>query len=160
VLPACKAIQVYNLPCWVSYLVYSLVMSIHQTVSPVATRWLLNYRAYTETSLGLGASYYKLLWRIFSFNQRGGTLRTAATYWPIVSAPDDRWWWLWRNWWNEDWQGKPKYSEKTCPNVTLSTTNPTCLDPGLNPGRRGGKPATNHLNYGAAVTYLAYLTNK
>jgi hypothetical protein len=20
-------------------------------------------------------------------------------------APDDRWWWLWRNWWNEDWQG-------------------------------------------------------
>jgi hypothetical protein len=24
-------------------------------------------------------------------------------YWPIVPAPDDRWWWLWRNWWNEDW---------------------------------------------------------
>jgi hypothetical protein len=36
-------------------------------------------------------------------------------YWPIVPAPDDRWWWLWRNWWNIDWQGKPKYSEKTCP---------------------------------------------
>jgi hypothetical protein len=31
-----------------------------------------------------------------------------------------------RNWWNEDWQGKPKYSEKTCPNATLFTTNPTC----------------------------------
>jgi hypothetical protein len=30
----------------------------------------------------------------------------------------------WRIWWNE-WQGKPKYSEKTCPNATLSTTNPT-----------------------------------
>jgi hypothetical protein len=27
-------------------------------------------------------------------------------------------------WWNEDWQGKPKYSEKTCPSATLSTTNP------------------------------------
>jgi hypothetical protein len=27
--------------------------------------------------------------------------------------------------WNEDWQGKPKYSEKTCPGATLSTTNPT-----------------------------------
>jgi hypothetical protein len=27
------------------------------------------------------------------------------------------------NWWNEDWQGKPKYSEKTCPSATLSTTN-------------------------------------
>jgi hypothetical protein len=28
--------------------------------------------------------------------------------------------------------------------------NPTCPDPGLNPGRRGGKPATNRLSYGAA----------
>jgi hypothetical protein len=41
------------------------------------------------------------------------------------TAPDDRWGWLWSNWWNEDWQGKPKYSEKTCPSATLSTTNPT-----------------------------------
>jgi hypothetical protein len=39
-------------------------------------------------------------------------------YWPIVPAPDERWW-LWRNWWNEDWQGKPKFSEKTCPSVTF-----------------------------------------
>jgi cellulose synthase/poly-beta-1,6-N-acetylglucosamine synthase-like glycosyltransferase len=28
------------------------------------------------------------------------------------------------HWWNEDWQGKPKYSEKTYPSATLST-NPT-----------------------------------
>jgi hypothetical protein len=55
---------------------------------------------------------------------------------------------------NEDWQGKPKYSEKTCPSATLSTTNPTWLDPGLNPGRRGGKPATNRLSYGAAITHI------
>jgi hypothetical protein len=68
-----------------------------------------------------------------------------------VLAPDDRWWWLWGNWWNEDWQGKTKYSKKTCPIVTFSTTNPTWLDPGLNPGRRGGKPATNRLSYGAAL---------
>jgi hypothetical protein len=26
--------------------------------------------------------------------------------------------------------------------------NPTWRDPGLNPGRRGGKPATNRLSYG------------
>jgi hypothetical protein len=33
--------------------------------------------------------------------------------------------------------------------------NPTWPDPGLNPGRRGGKPATNRLIYGAALlTYL------
>jgi hypothetical protein len=63
-------------------------------------------------------------------------------YWPIVPAPDDRWGWLWRNWWNKDWQGKPKYSEKTYPSATLSTTNPTWLDPGLKPGRRCGKPST------------------
>jgi hypothetical protein len=63
-------------------------------------------------------------------------------YWPIVPAPDDRWWWLW----NEDRQGKPKYSEKTCPSATLSTTNPTWLDPSSSPGRRGGKPATNRLS--------------
>jgi hypothetical protein len=25
---------------------------------------------------------------------------------------------------NIDWLGKPKYSEKTCPSATLSTTNP------------------------------------
>jgi hypothetical protein len=31
-------------------------------------------------------------------------------------------------WWNKDWQGKPKYSEKTCPGATLSTTNPTRPD--------------------------------
>jgi hypothetical protein len=29
--------------------------------------------------------------------------------------------------------------------------NPTWPDPGLNPGRRGGKPATNLLSYGAAL---------
>jgi hypothetical protein len=62
------------------------------------------------------------------------------------------WLWGWRILWNEDWQGKPKYAEKTCPSATLSTTNPTWPDLGSNPGRRGGKPATNRLSYGAALT--------
>jgi hypothetical protein len=39
---------------------------------------------------------------------------------------------------NKNWQGKPKYSEKTCPSV--STTNLRS-----NPNRRGEKPATNDL---------------
>jgi hypothetical protein len=34
--------------------------------------------------------------------------------------------------------------------------NPTWPGPGLNSGRRGGKPATNRLSYGAAVC-LCYL---
>jgi hypothetical protein len=76
-------------------------------------------------------------------------LGTAVTVWPIVPAPDDRWW-LWSNRWNTNWQGKPKYFEKTCPSATLSTTNPTCPDAGSNPGRRCRKPATNRLSYGTA----------
>jgi hypothetical protein len=38
----------------------------------------------------------------------------------------------------------------------LSTTNPTWLDPGLNPGRRGWKPATNRLSCGAALYILKH----
>jgi hypothetical protein len=77
-----------------------------------------------------------------------GPLGTSAIYWPIVPAPGDC----------EDGEfgrmkigrGNRKYSEKTCPSATLSTTNPIWPDAGSNPGRRGGKPATNRLSYGAA----------
>jgi hypothetical protein len=55
---------------------------------------------------------------------------------------------VWSSRWNENWQGKPKYSEKTCPTATLSTTNPPWPDLGSNPGRRGEKQTTNHLSYG------------
>jgi hypothetical protein len=77
-------------------------------------------------------------------------LGTSATNWPIVPAPDDRWWWLWSSRWNENWQGKPKYSERAYPSATLSTTNPAWPHLGSNPGNRGGKPAANRLSYGAA----------
>jgi hypothetical protein len=49
-------------------------------------------------------------------------------------------------WWNYIGRGKPKNSEKTCPSATLSTTNPTMIDPGL----RGDMPATNHLRHATA----------
>jgi hypothetical protein len=71
------------------------------------------------------------------------------------------WLWGWRIFrWNEDWQGKPKHSEKTCPSATLSTTNPTWPDPGLNSGLRGGKPETNRLIYGAACTVVSLFTEE
>jgi hypothetical protein len=41
----------------------------------------------------------------------------------------------------------------------LSTTNPTWLDPGLNPGRRGGKPVTNRFSYGVAC-FLPYFRHR
>jgi hypothetical protein len=53
-----------------------------------------------------------------------GPLDNTATNTPIVSDPgdyDDG-----ENWWNDDWQEKTKYSEKTCSSAVLSTTNPTC----------------------------------
>jgi hypothetical protein len=40
---------------------------------------------------------------------------------------------------------------ENCPGATLSTTDPTWPYPGLNPGRRDGKPTTNRFSYGAAV---------
>jgi hypothetical protein len=44
--------------------------------------------------------------------------------------------------WN--WQGKTEVlGGKTCLNATLSTTNPTWIDPGSNPGLRGERPAIN-----------------
>jgi hypothetical protein len=85
-----------------------------------------------------------------------GPLATAATDWSIVACPG--WLWWWRIWWNEDWQGKPKYSEKTRPSVTMSTTKPTWPYPGSNAGRRGGKPATNRLSYGAAMEGFTFQT--
>jgi hypothetical protein len=49
-----------------------------------------------------------------------------------------------------EWElaGEPKYPGKTCPSATSSTAYPTWTDIGLNPGRRGGKPAINLLSYG------------
>jgi hypothetical protein len=38
------------------------------------------------------------------------------------------WLWGWRIWWDDDWQGKPKCSEKNCSSAILSKTNPTSPD--------------------------------
>jgi hypothetical protein len=46
---------------------------------------------------------------------------------------------------------------KTCPSATLPTTNLTCADPGLNPGLRGGRPATNRLSHGTAQVTTSFM---
>jgi hypothetical protein len=48
--------------------------------------------------------------------------------------------------WNEICGGK------TCPNSTLSITNPTWTDPGSNLGLRRERPATNRLSHGTAIS--------
>jgi hypothetical protein len=57
-----------------------------------------------------------------------------STYWvhsalhPLLAyCTFPGWLWGWRIWWNERfWEAKSKYSEKTCPDATLFTINPTC----------------------------------
>jgi hypothetical protein len=46
---------------------------------------------------------------------------------------------VWSSRWDENWQGKPKYSGKTCPSAIFSTINPAWPDLGSNPGRYRGK---------------------
>jgi hypothetical protein len=53
--------------------------------------------------------------------------------------------------WNEIDRGKPTTRRKTCPSAILSTTNPTWIDAGSNPGVRSGRPATNRLSHGTAL---------
>jgi hypothetical protein len=82
-----------------------------------------------------------------------GSTRHVGYFWPLVPAPDDCE--------DGDFGGmeigreKKKYSDKTCPSVTLSTINPTSPDPGANPARRSGKQASNRLSYGVAVPNLS-----
>jgi hypothetical protein len=85
--------------------------------------------------------------RIVVVESKLGPLGTSATNWPIVPAPGEC----------EDGEfGGIKIGRETevlgetCPSATLCNTNPTWPDPGSNPGRRGGKPATNRLSYGSA----------
>jgi hypothetical protein len=66
----------------------------------------------------------------------GGEIKVHSTLRaPMAYCASPGWLWWWRNRWN-DWQGKPKYSEKTCSSAAVSTSNPTCC-PYANPGRRG-----------------------
>jgi hypothetical protein len=46
---------------------------------------------------------------------RLSTLGTAVTYWPTVPAPDDRWWWLWNNWWMKIGRGNRSTRRKSAP---------------------------------------------
>jgi hypothetical protein len=50
--------------------------------------------------------------RVFRFFLGGGLspLGTSATLWPTVPVPVDSLWWAWSSRWNENWQGKLKYS--------------------------------------------------
>jgi hypothetical protein len=66
--------------------------------------------------------------RYESINLRGGVrlslLGTPITGRFTVPATDKDNGWMWSSQWNDNWQGKPKYSEKIYPIAILSATNP------------------------------------
>jgi hypothetical protein len=89
--------------------------------------------------------------RFFLIGVQLGPLGTEVTNRPIVPAPGDY----------DDAEfggmigrGNRSTRRNLPPNVPLSTTNPKCC-PDANPGRRGGKPATNRLSYGTAKSIVA-----
>jgi hypothetical protein len=52
-----------------------------------------------------------------------------------------------------EWQGKPKHSDKICPSTDVSTTDPTWLDAGSRPAHRFGNLASNRLKNATATLY-------
>jgi hypothetical protein len=75
-----------------------------------------------------------------------GCLLTLAYY----AFP--RWYEFAERRWNDILTGENRRTRrKTCPSATLSTTNPTWIDPGAKPGLRGERPATNDLSHGTAL---------
>jgi hypothetical protein len=133
---------------------------------PCRQRWkfyilreTFQWQTFMNTMMKLLVQWKWGLINSFFFNSHSGGSTRHVGHWMAYCTCPGWLWWL-RIWWNEDWQGKPKYSEKTCPSANLSTTNPTWPDPGANPVRRGGKPATYRFCYGATLIKMrAILTN-
>jgi hypothetical protein len=94
-------------------------------------------------------NHFQILYVVFLLVSWRGVrlspLGMSATTWPLAPNPDDRRL-VWSSRWNDNRQGKPKYSEKTCLSATLSTTNPIWRYLGSNPDRLVGNTATNRLN--------------
>jgi hypothetical protein len=55
--------------------------------------------------------------------------------------------------------GETEVLGENLPSATSSTTNPTWIDPGANPGLRGERPATNRLSHGTALQQWTEVLN-
>jgi hypothetical protein len=102
----------------------SHILSSSSSKTPYAVSCLL-HAVYVSCSLISSLQYHFYFLFIYSHSGREtGSTRHVGHWMAYCTCPG--WLWWWRIWWNKDWQGKPKYSEKTCPSATLSTTSPTC----------------------------------
>jgi hypothetical protein len=118
----------------------SFVSSSPTSVVPTCAEWEVSFMGYVT-------------WIYFYFSGCGvGWHSVHLVRRPLVDLLYHRR--IWSSRWNDNWQRKSKYSEKTYPSATSSTTNLTWPDLGSNLGRRGGKPVTNCLSYGTAFNRL------
>jgi hypothetical protein len=81
----------------------------------------------------------------FNFLRWGETESTwyVGHYWPYCSSPGLYMMMSVKQ--LVEWELVGEYSEKTCPNATLSTTNPTWPDLGSNPRGRGGRTSLTYV---------------
>jgi hypothetical protein len=105
---------------------------------------------------GLSTYYFTFYKKVFFFSFSGWGETESTWYvghcWPIVPAPDDRWWWYGAVGGMRIGRG----NRSTTPVPLCPPQIP--LDLGSNPGRRGGKPATNRLSYGTALKNVTLQT--
>jgi hypothetical protein len=120
------------------------------TRSPVHGSLTHLEHAFTSSLIARSATAHKrFICRVCRVGYRASN-GTGTQYWMMIPTR------IWREqtvtyfWLIQGYQQLPENTEKTCPSPNLSTTNPTWLDPGSNPGRRGGNPATNSSSYGAS----------
>jgi hypothetical protein len=78
-----------------------------------------------------------------------GPLGTSATEWPIVPASDD---------YDDGEFGGMKIDRGNRSTRRKPAPASLCPPAGSYPGRRGGKPATNRLSYGAASATTFFTT--
>jgi hypothetical protein len=91
--------------------------------------------------------FFSWRWGGVGLVPKRGCLLTLAYY----TFP--RWYEFGERRWNDILTGENRRTRrKTCPSATLSTTNPTRIDPGANPGLRGKRRATNDLSHGTALS--------
>jgi hypothetical protein len=94
----------------------------------------------------------------FSFLEGGvGQTQVSMPAFMLAYYAFPRWYEIEERWWNDILTGENRRTQrKTCHSATLSTTYPTWIDPGANPG--GKRPATNDLSHGTAFK-VSYKTN-